>query len=50
MKLRQKVFGNPLHPCTRTLLAAVPRLNLPWTSAEPVEACAGPPDYGRTPA
>ncbi|MFE9823568.1 hypothetical protein ACFYSH_15740 [Streptomyces sp. NPDC005791] len=48
MKLRQKVFGN--HPCTRTLLAAVPRLNLPWTSAEPVEACAGLPDCGRTPA
>lgn len=36
----QKVFGNPLHPYTRTLLAAVPRLNQPWTAAEPVEACA----------
>ncbi|MDX3433180.1 ATP-binding cassette domain-containing protein [Streptomyces sp. NBC_01693] len=44
----QKVFGNPLHPYTRTLLAAVPRLNEPWTSAEPVEVCAfhegGAPD------
>jgi peptide/nickel transport system ATP-binding protein len=36
----QKIFGNPLHPYTRTLLAAVPRINEPWTSAEPVEACA----------
>ncbi|WP_405694198.1 ATP-binding cassette domain-containing protein [Streptomyces sp. NBC_01185] len=36
----QKVFGNPLHPYTRTLLAAVPRINEPWTPARPVEACA----------
>ncbi|MEU1349599.1 ATP-binding cassette domain-containing protein [Streptomyces sp. NPDC005775] len=44
----QKVFGNPLHPYTRTLLAAVPRLNTPWTEAEPLEGCAfheaGSPD------
>lgn len=36
----QKVFGNPLHPYTRTLLAAVPRLNTPWDPPEPVEQCA----------
>jgi peptide/nickel transport system ATP-binding protein len=36
----QKVFGNPQHPYTRTLLASVPRLNLPWTAAEPLETCA----------
>lgn len=36
----QKVFGNPLHPYTRTLLAAVPRLNQPWNEAVPVESCA----------
>lgn len=36
----QKVFGNPLHPYTRTLLAAVPRLNQPWDPPEPVASCA----------
>lgn len=36
----QKVFGNPLHPYTRTLLAAVPRLNTPWDPPEPLESCA----------
>lgn len=36
----RKVFGNPLHPYTRTLLASVPRLGEPWTDAEPVAACA----------
>ncbi|WP_255949773.1 ATP-binding cassette domain-containing protein [Streptomyces odontomachi] len=36
----QKVFGNPQHPYTRTLLASVPRLNLPWTAAESLETCA----------
>ncbi|GGY99864.1 ATP-binding cassette domain-containing protein [Streptomyces nitrosporeus] len=35
-----KLFANPAHPYTRTLLAAVPRLNQPWTPAEPVESCA----------
>ncbi|WP_240799236.1 ATP-binding cassette domain-containing protein [Streptomyces sp. A0958] len=42
-----KLFGNPLHPYTRTLLAAVPRLNQPWDPPQPVESCAfheaGPP-------
>ncbi len=36
----QKVFGNPQHPYTRTLLASVPRLNLPWTAAELLQECA----------
>jgi oligopeptide/dipeptide ABC transporter ATP-binding protein len=36
----QKVFGNPLHPYTRTLLAAVPRLNTPWDPPEPLDSCA----------
>lgn len=36
----QRVFGNPQHPYTRTLLSSVPRLNAPWTAAEPLEVCA----------
>lgn len=37
----EKVFGNPLHPYTRTLLASVPRLRRKW-SAEDVVESAGP--------
>ncbi|MFI6344124.1 ATP-binding cassette domain-containing protein [Streptomyces sp. NPDC050560] len=36
----QRVFGNPRHPYTRTLLASVPRLGAPWTEADPVTECA----------
>lgn len=34
-----KVFGDPLHPYTRALLAAVPRLNAPWEDPAPVRSC-----------
>jgi ABC-type oligopeptide transport system ATPase subunit len=33
-----RVFGNPLHPYTRTLLASVPQLHRKWSEAERVEA------------
>jgi ABC-type oligopeptide transport system ATPase subunit len=35
-----RVFGNPLHPYTRKLLASVPQLHTKW---EPLEAEAEPP-------
>ncbi|MFC4529373.1 ABC transporter ATP-binding protein [Sphaerisporangium dianthi] len=35
----EAVFARPLHPYTRQLLSAVPRLHAPWEDAEPVETC-----------
>jgi ABC-type oligopeptide transport system ATPase subunit len=39
----QRVFGNPLHPYTRMLLASVPQLHRKWGSLEraPVDDAAG---------
>ncbi|GGQ17246.1 ABC transporter ATP-binding protein [Streptosporangium pseudovulgare] len=39
MGATDKVFGRPLHPYTRQLLSAVPRLHDPWEDAEPVTSC-----------
>jgi len=41
MGATDRVFGNPLHPYTRKLLASVPQLHKKW---EPLEAEAEPPD------
>jgi ABC-type oligopeptide transport system ATPase subunit len=35
MGATDRVFGNPLHPYTRKLLASVPQLHSRWTPAEP---------------
>jgi peptide/nickel transport system ATP-binding protein len=34
MGVTEKIFGNPLHPYTRMLLASVPRLDKKWEEAE----------------
>ncbi|GII04596.1 ATP-binding cassette domain-containing protein [Planobispora takensis] len=39
MGVTGKVFGNPLHPYTRQLLSAVPRLHSPWEDAAPMQTC-----------
>jgi peptide/nickel transport system ATP-binding protein len=44
MGATDRVFGNPLHPYTRKLLASVPQLHTKW---EPLEAEAEPPADGQ---
>ncbi|MDH2426684.1 ATP-binding cassette domain-containing protein [Sphaerisporangium sp. TRM90804] len=39
MGLTDLVFGGPLHPYTRQLLSAVPRLHAAWEDADPVDTC-----------
>ena len=35
MGATERVFGNPLHPYTKTLLASVPQLHTKWADIEP---------------
>jgi peptide/nickel transport system ATP-binding protein len=39
-----KVFGNPLHPYTRMLLASVPQLHTKWEAAAPRPAAVEAPN------
>ncbi|MEV0972686.1 ABC transporter ATP-binding protein [Microtetraspora glauca] len=44
-----RVFGNPLHPYTRTLLDSVPRLHTKWADEEPAAGQTPCPFHDRAP-